>query len=224
MSKNSFYNQIFISSKNKMQSICKCRAFNLSLFMKILVCIFSVSVMFSMIPFQSTCSELKTDVLRLHILAQSDNDFDQDIKLKVRDTVLSRFSHLYDNAKTKEDAIKITNENLSKIENTANNVLKENGVEYRAKAKIKNTYFNTRYYENFTMPAGYYDALEIKLGEAKGHNWWCVMYPSLCVGTASKESMKNDLSEDEYSVVTTDDFTFKFKIVEYYEKIRSIFR
>lgn len=189
--------------------------------MKILVCVFALSVLFSMLPFQSTCSQLEKDVLRLHILANSDTDFDQHIKLQVRDKVIGKVSYLYDNAKTKEDAKRITNENLEYIEQTANEELKQNNIPYKAKAEVKNIYFNTRYYDNFTMPAGYYDALEITLGKGQGHNWWCVMYPSLCVGTATDGKMKEDLSKNEYNVVTAKDFTFRFKVVEYYEKLRS---
>lgn len=193
----------------------------MKLFMKILVCVFAISVLFSMLPFQSTCSQLEKDVLRLHILANSDTDFDQSIKLKVRDKLLEKVSYLYDNAKTKEDAKRITNENLAYIEQTANEELKRNNIPYKAKAEVKNIYFNTRYYDNFTMPAGYYDALQITLGKGQGHNWWCVMYPSLCVGTATDGKMKEDLSKNEYNVVTAKDFTFRFKVVEYYEKLRS---
>ncbi|MBQ0098631.1 MAG: stage II sporulation protein R [Oscillospiraceae bacterium] len=193
----------------------------MKLFMKILVCVFALSVLFSMLPFQSICSQLEKDVLRLHILANSDTDFDQNIKLQVRDKVIEKVSYLYDNARTKEDAKRITNENLAYIEQTANEELKQNNIPYKAKAEVKNIYFNTRYYDNFTMPAGYYDALEITLGKGQGHNWWCVMYPSLCVGTATDSKMKEDLSKNEYNVVTAKDFTFRFKVVEYYEKLRS---
>ena len=195
----------------------------MKLFMKILVCVFALSVLFSMLPFQSTCSQLEKDVLRLHILANSDTDFDQSIKLQVRDKVIEKVSYLYDNARTKEDAKRITNENLAFIEQMANEELKRNNIPYTAKAEVKNIYFNTRYYDNFTMPAGYYDALQIVLGKGQGHNWWCVMYPSLCVGTATDTKMKEDLSKNEYNVVTAKDFTFRFKVVEYYEKLRSYF-
>ena len=74
------------------------------------------------------------------------------------------------------------------------------------------------------MPAGMYDALVIDIGDAKGRNWWCVMYPALCVGASSKITMKEDLSDSEYSVITDKDVVFKFKIVEYFEKINSLFR
>ncbi|MDO4747664.1 MAG: stage II sporulation protein R [Eubacteriales bacterium] len=196
----------------------------MKLFMKILVSTIVVAVMFSVVPFQSTCKELENDVLRLHIIANSDTEEDQDLKLKVRDSVLTAVSKLYDDVTTKEEAKEITQNNLPLVIDTAQDVVKKYSKDYEVEARVTNKFFDTRYYDEFTMPAGMYDTLEIKIGEAKGKNWWCVMFPTLCVGASSKESMQEDLSSDEYEVITGDDYVFKFKIVEFFEKICSYFR
>ncbi len=196
----------------------------MKMFMKILVCTFVISVLLSAVPFESTCSELQQDVLRLHILANSDSSFDQQMKLDIRDRVIEMISPLYSDAQSKQDAIEITQDNLQLISDTAQSVVELYDCDYSVKAQITNMYFDTRYYDDFTMPAGMYDTLQITIGEAKGKNWWCVMYPSLCVGASSKQSMKDDLSSDEYTVITAGDIEFRFKIVEYFEKISSYFR
>ena len=195
----------------------------MKMFMKILVSLCVISVLFAMIPFESTCSELHNDVLRLHILANSDTQLDQNLKLSVRDAVLSEISPLYNDVQSKDEAISITQDNLDLIEKVAQDVVSSYNKTYTVKADVTNKFFDTRYYDDFTMPAGMYDTLQISIGKAEGKNWWCVMYPSLCVGASSKISMKNDLSENEYEVITSDDVEFKFKIVEYYEKFSALF-
>ncbi len=195
----------------------------MKMFMKTLVSFFVIAVMFSVVPFESTCEKLEKDVLRLHILANSDEEYDQNLKYSVRDEVIKTISPLYDDCITKEDAIKVTGKNLKLIERTALKVIEDNGYYYEVGVRVTNKFFDTRYYDEFTMPAGMYDTLEITIGEAKGKNWWCVMYPSLCVGAASKISMKEDLDDDEYDVITSDDVVYKFKVVEYYEKLCTFF-
>lgn len=195
----------------------------MKIFMRVLVFMFTVAVMVSLVPFESACSKLEEDVFRLHILANSDSPFDQKLKLKVRDEIIKEISPLYVNSDSKEEAVAITENNLCNIEKIAANVVKAYGCDYKVSASITKEFFDTRYYDDFTMPAGVYDSLVINIGESQGKNWWCVMYPSLCVGASSKINMKEDLSEDEYKVITADDIVFKFKIVEYFEKISSVF-
>ncbi len=195
----------------------------MKIFMKVLVSVFFVAVTLSMIPFQNTCVELQEDVFRLHILANSDSKEDQELKLKVRDEIIKEISPLFVNVETKEDAMKITKDNLSLIRTVAKNTIADYGYDYDVEAIVRNEFFDTRYYDDFTMPAGFYDSLTITIGDAQGKNWWCVMYPSLCVGASSKINMKEDLSDDEYRLITSSDVTYKFKIVEYYEKVCSFF-
>lgn len=195
----------------------------MKIFMKILTATTVIAVLLSSIPFESTCKELEKDVFRLHILANSDSESDQNLKLYVRDTILNEFSSMYDGVKTKADAIEITESMLPQIEKTAMKALREKDCDYEVCASVTNKFFDTRYYEDFTMPAGVYDTLEIRIGEAEGKNWWCVMYPTLCVGASSEFSMKENLSESEYNVIASENVVYKFKIVEYFEKVSSFF-
>lgn len=158
------------------------------------------------------------------MIPHSNSAFDQSLKLSVRDAVLSEISPLYEDIKTKEDAMRITQENLGRIEEIANRVVSDSGADYTVTARIENTFFSTRRYEDFTMPAGCYDALRLTIGDGRGDNFWCVMYPALCVGAATRDKLKEDLDEGEYKVVTGDDVEFRFKLVEYYERLRSRFR
>ncbi|MBQ8539630.1 MAG: stage II sporulation protein R [Ruminococcus sp.] len=196
----------------------------MKIFMKVIVSLFVISVMFSMIPFESTCVKLQSDVLRLHILANSDSATDQQLKLEVRDKVIAKIAPLYEKVENKEQAIDVTKANLGLIEQVAQTVVDSHNADYNVNAIVTNEFFGTRYYDDFTMPAGMYDTLQITIGEAQGKNWWCVMYPTLCVGASSKISMEEDLSDDEYKVITSQDIEYKFKIVEYYESIKSFFK
>ena len=195
----------------------------MKIFMKILVSCTLISVMFSFMSLESTCSELENDIFRIHIRANSDSELDQNLKLIVRDEILDEISPLYNEVTSKEQAIDITRDNLTLIEEVAEKVVTSNGYDYNVKASILSERFDTRYYEDFTMPAGVYDTLLVEIGEGVGQNYFCVMFPTLCVGSATDMSMKENLSEDEYELITDNDYVFKFKVVEYFEKISSYF-
>ena len=192
-----------------------------TLLIKSTVIAFVLTVIYSVIPFQAVCAEIPNDVFRFHILANSDSEEDQALKLKVRDKVLERTKILFDTANSKSDAEKFVKANLETIEKIAQNEVYKNGYNYPVKAEIVNMHFDTRYYESYTLPSGMYDALRITIGNAKGHNWWCVMYPSICISTVDegKDRAKDALSDDEYSVVTDDKVEYKFFIVELFQKI-----
>lgn len=178
----------------------------------------------AVIPFVNSSKELSEDVLRVHILANSDSAADQSLKLAVRDSVLSHCSAYFDDCEDKNEALSLTREHLGEIEQVAMKEIRAHGFDYCVKAEVGQTYFNTRHYDAFTMPAGWYDALRLTIGDGGGQNWWCVMYPALCVGAATEDTMKEDLSEGEYRVVTSDKLDFRFKIVEYWEDFLNLFR
>ena len=192
-----------------------------TLIIKSAVIAFVLTVIYSVIPFQAVCAEIPNDVFRFHILANSDSEEDQALKLKVRDKVLEKTKILFDTANSKSDAEEFVKANLETIEKIAQNEVYKNGYNYPVKAEVVNMHFDTRYYESYTLPSGMYDALRITIGNAKGHNWWCVMYPSICISTADegKDRAKDVLSDDEYSVVTDDKVEYKFFIVELFQKI-----
>lgn len=125
---------------------------------------------------------LRGSVLRLHILAESDSDRDQQLKLYVRDALLE--SGILDGADSLAEAEAIAADRLPDIERIAETVLRANGCELPVEAELADTEFDVRTYGDITMPAGTYRALRVKIGSAQGHNWWCVMYPSLCMPAA----------------------------------------
>ena len=196
----------------------------MKMFIKALCCNLVLTVLFSMLPFEASCQEIKDDVFRLHILANSDSDEDQSLKLKVRDEILSFTESLYKNSGSKEEALRLTKDNLQAIANRAKQVIYDSGYNYSVTAEISQEYFDTRTYENVTMPSGTYQALRIIIGEGKGHNWWCVMYPSLCVGASTDyEALEKNMNDSEIQLLTKEKCTYKFKIVEYFEKLKSFF-
>jgi stage II sporulation protein R len=136
--------------------------------------------------------DLSEHVLRLHILAASDSETDQSHKLLVRDAVLSEMEPFMSGASSKEEAIELINAHLSEITATATQTLLELGDPNPVSVSICRDYFPTKSYGALTFPAGEYDALRICIGQASGHNWWCVMYPTLCFIDASTVTIPND--------------------------------
>ena len=147
------------------------------------------------------------------------------LKLKVRDALLEYTDMLFDKAADSDEAENIARENLKTLQTVAQNVVYENGYDYKVNAQVVKMYFNTRYYDNYTMPAGIYDALRITVGDGKGHNWWCVMYPSICISSAvdTDEKVEKTFSENQQEIVKGNDYQYKFKVVEIFEKIVSFF-
>lgn len=197
--------------------------------MKLLIksaCIaFVLTVIYSMIPFHTECKEISDEVFRLHILANSDEGYDQDLKLKVRDKVLLYTESIFENVQSKEEAENLISENLQDICNTAQKEVNDNGYSYQVTAQITKMYFTTRKYENYTLPSGMYDALRITIGRGEGHNWWCVMYPSICISTEESQdkAAKETFNDSQYDIVKSEKYEYKFKIVEIFEKICSWF-
>ena len=122
----------------------------------------------------------KTEYLRIHIRANSNEETDQSVKYEVKNKIVAFLTPLLTECDTKEKAEKVIKENLGSIEKVADEALKARGYAYASKAKINNELFPTRVYESLTLDSGYYDALIIELGEGAGDNWWCVVYPPLC--------------------------------------------
>ena len=130
---------------------------------------------------------LETELVRLHVVANSDSKEDQAIKLQVRDAVLESIGSAMEQAGNAENARAYLEENLSKIEGAANRALEALGCQDLASVTLCREEFTKRIYDTFTLPAGLYESLRITIGEGKGHNWWCVAYPQLCVPASSGE-------------------------------------
>lgn len=179
------------------------------------------TVIFTLItPAVAMSEDISTKVFRLHILANSDSEGDQKLKLKVRDKILSVSDKMYNNCATVDDAVNTAKNNIDLFESTAAKVIIDNGYTYPVKAYVTKEYFDTRKYDNFTLPAGEYDSLKIEIGSAKGHNWWCVMFPSVCI-SGCVDDFDKLLSNDEIKMITDGKYKYKFKVVEVYEKIKS---
>lgn len=166
-------------------------------------------------------NNISKNILRIHIIANSDSVVDQQIKLVIRDIIVENTNDLFSNCKNISEAVNTMSNNKS-INDCINNYLRENKIPYSSYLTVKKEYFKTRYYESFTLPAGYYNSIFIKLGEAKGHNWWCVAYPSVCLGGAI-DNFDNVLTIDEEELITNKKYIPKLKIVEIYYDIKNKF-
>ena len=169
-------------------------------------------------------ANIENSVFRLHIIANSNSAEDQNLKYKVRDSVISYMNNICRNSNSKEETISIVKNHINDFQQIANNTIIENGYNYSSEAQVGNFEFPTKFYGDISLPSGCYDALEIKLGNSSGQNWWCVLYPSLCfvdvssgtLSDSSKEELQNILSEEQYSLISenTPPYNFKFKLVE----------
>lgn len=176
-------------------------------------------------------NNISSSVFRLHVIANSDSVEDQSLKYKVRDKILEYTNTLIDvNSNSKEEVINIVNQNIAILKQVAQNTVYENGFNYNVNISIGNFYFPTKYYGDISLPAGYYDALRVEIGNAKGQNWWCVMFPPLCfvdvtsgiVPDDSKENLQENLPGEEYDLISSDseEIQFKFKLVEIFENLK----
>ena len=192
----------------------------------ILFCLF---VFISALSYVDAVSEdLSNSVFRLHVIANSDSKEDQDLKYKVRDAVLEYMNSISANCTSKDEVITLAYDYQDEFKEIAKKVIKENGYNYDVNISIGNFEFPTKHYGDISLPAGTYDALRIEIGEAQGQNWWCVMFPPLCfidvtsgvVPDESKQIMKDNLNDEEYSLISdteSKDITFKFSLIEFFQ-------
>lgn len=147
----------------------------------------AASVLFgSFSAFSRDCEDITAEVLRLHIPANSDSEYDQDIKLALRDHVLEKYGEALSGCASLAEAEGAVEALLPEIERDCCNFLAERGAGYSARAELTEMYFTTREYDRVILPAGNYTALRITLGSGEGHNWWCVIFPSLCLPAVSE--------------------------------------
>lgn len=182
------------------------------------------AVFLSFAQFEARCDELRQGVLRLHIIANSDSEEDQNLKLAIRDEILKNSTDIFKNCDNVNSAVTIAKNNIEHIQELANNVISKNGFNYSASVSVGEKYFDTREYEDFKLPAGNYKALTVNIGEAKGKNWWCVVFPCVCVPTATNSSLSDSVSEKAvYTAENATKYEIKFKTVELYEEIKKYF-
>ena len=178
---------------------------------------------------QNISYEIADSVFRLHVIANSDSKEDQDLKYKVRDNLLEYMNQICSNCNSKDEAINIVNQNKDTFKKIAKETITNEGYSYDVNINIGNFEFPTKNYGDISLPAGYYDALRVEIGEAKGQNWWCVMFPPLCfvdissgiVPEESKEYMEDNLNEEEFALVSDNssgEIKFKFKLIEFFQE------
>lgn len=181
------------------------------------------AIMLSFARFDALCDELRQNVFRLHIIANSDSAEDQALKLKVRDAVLKVSENSFTDCSDSDEAIDAASADLELFKQTALDVIRENGYDYDVQIDLSPSYFENRVYNDFTLPAGEYMALNIKIGEAVGKNWWCVMFPAVCIG-ASK-SLEDGVNKQSADVAEqAENYVFRFKTVEIYEGLKNYFK
>ena len=196
----------------------KLKAIDISVFLTLIICIIAT------LSFENNCKGIREEVLRLHVIANSDETYDQELKLKVRDAVLRSGKTVFSGS---EDIISAENEIADKKEvilYSAVETVRNLGYDYDVKLELTRSYFPTRTYDNLTLPAGYYKAVRIIIGEGKGKNWWCIMFPPLCLPSATKkdEIISDFLTDEEMDIVTSDpDYEVRFWIIEKYYELKN---
>jgi len=199
----------------------------------IIFLLFIVYILLSMFSYSNAVSTgISENVFRLHVIANSDSAEDQNLKYLVKDELIKYMNSLCEDISSKKEAIKIAQENKNEFYNIAKKVINDNGFNYDVNINIGNFSFPTKTYGDISLPAGFYDALKVEIGSGSGQNWWCVMFPSLCfvnitegvVPQESKENLQDNMSEENYNLISSDTFEFKlkFKLIELFENAKII--
>ena len=187
------------------------------------VCVILLMLVMPFLP-ENGESEIYDNTLRLHVLANSDSEEDQALKLKVRDAIIKEAESLAGECSDINDAKLIYGQNLSLFKETAEGVVAENGYDYNVTVTLSEEYYPERQYEQFRLPAGNYNSLKVNIGEAEGKNWWCVLFPPLCVeaSEAKEEMVQTGFTPNQIRVLTdseTPKYVIRFRILEWAEGI-----
>ena len=187
-----------------------------------------LAVLVSFTGFATQCEDIPDRVLRLHILANSDSEEDQALKLKVRDRIVTESAGLFDQVTDRESARAVVEKNMDALREAAQDEVYRQGYSYPVSMELTHMYFTTRVYGETALPAGYYEALRVTIGAGAGHNWWCVIFPAMCLPVA-EESQELDgvLNEEQMEIVEEGEsaqYEIKFKALEWYEQIVDWFR
>ena len=158
------------------------------------------------------------NTVRLHILASSDSEHDQNVKYEIRDRLLEKYGALLAEARSTDEAKESAKALCDAVEEDVLGWLAEQGCEYGCEVSLDVEWYETREYSDFTLPRGYYTSLRVMLGDAEGANWWCVMYPPLCLDIATEEAPRDDAvvgyTKEEYALITEEGYGVKLKILE----------
>lgn len=165
-------------------------------------------------------NDISTKVLRMHVLANSNSINDQRLKIAVKNNILKSTQELFTDCDNLEESIEIAQSNTELIKASAQEVIKKYNKNYDVKVYVDNEFFDVREYKDFTLPSGNYNTVKIVIGEGKGKNWWCVMYPAVCISACSDDFDKA-LTKEEMKLITSKKYIPKFKILEIINKIKN---
>lgn len=165
-------------------------------------------------------NDISTKVLRMHVLANSNSIEDQKLKIAVKNSILKATQELFSNSNSLDESINITKNNTALIKSSAEEVIKKYNKSYDVKVYVDNEFFDVREYKDFTLPSGNYNTVKVVIGEGKGKNWWCVMYPAVCISACSDDFDKA-LTKEEKKLITSKKYIPKFKMLEIINKIKN---
>ena len=172
---------------------------------------------------EATQVRLASQVIRLHVLANSDSEEDQALKLEVRDRVLETTSALLAGETEPQAAAVLLNQHLDDIAQTAAQEISAQGHDDRVEVRLEQTWFPTRQYQGISLPAGNYLALRVHIGAAEGHNWWCVVFPNLCLPAVSERALEaSTLTPGQISLLQEEEtsYVFRFKALELWQSLK----
>ena len=187
-----------------------------------MLCGFVTAVLFSFAGFQAKSNVLRQNVLRLHILANSDSAADQALKLQVRNRLLAETAELFKAAQSKAEAMQQAKQRLPQLKQLAEEELRRHGCSDSVTVELGKSSFNTRHYNGFSLPAGEYDAVRVLIGKAQGHNWWCVLFPALCVPAATNSrGLEQAVPANAAEIAEQPQhYRVAFKSAEIYEEVK----
>lgn len=202
---------------------------------RLLICLFSVLAVSAIVVMSSIkinideClvqAGIASNIIRFHVRANSDTDTDQQLKIKVKNEVVSYIQPFLENSPSIDTSREILSQHIEDIKDTALDTIHKEGFNYNVNVYFEQSYFPMKTYADVTFPPGEYEAFRIDIGEANGKNWWCVLYPPLCfvdsvygeLPESSKEELKNVLTDDEYNAITDVQYKYKFKYLKFLNK------
>lgn len=186
---------------------------------------FIICVTLSTYKLDRECDGIRENILRLHVIAASDSEYDQQIKLQLRDELLFKGKEIFSQSRTKDEAKEKLGSGISLIKKEANAFLERKKYPYKVHVSLEKSFFPTRKYDSFTLPAGFYDALKVTIGSGEGQNWWCVMFPALCLPVAEKSATNFDgiLTEKQQQIVTEEKYEVRLWLVEKWQEMKEFF-
>ena len=218
--------RLYIFSNPVLYSRQKGRDLFMKLWMKSLVCGLCFCLLLSLCGFAGECDRVRGSVLRLHVLANSDSAADQALKLQVRDAVVAAAGDAFGNAANAAAAEQVAARQLTELTAVAQQIVTDAGYDYSVTAHITDQWFDTRTYGEVTLPAGTYRAVEFVIGEGAGKNWWCVLFPPLCVSAATDATGIDEVLDDTGEAIVSGNrqYAVRFKIVEWIESLAALLK